>query len=124
MRRAFPPHTLAPPGGRLEVNENPVAGLHREIMEETGLTVRVLGVANVWFGSIDGVQPELLCINFVAEAAEDSVQLSAEHSEFVWAMRQQIESGEIQTLSPEGHGYRPEHTLQAFRLYDVLSGSS
>ncbi len=117
LRRANPPHTLAPPGGRLDINEDPLVGLHREIMEETGLTIRVLGVAHVWFGSVDGVQAPLLCINYLAEADRLDVRLSEEHSEYMWVSREQIASGKVQTLTASGHGYQPRDIMHAFDLY-------
>jgi ADP-ribose pyrophosphatase YjhB (NUDIX family) len=114
LRRAYPPQTFAPPGGRLEPDEAPTTGLQREIREETGLKVRVLGVASVWYGSIDGLQPPLLCVNFVAEADEGEVRLSEEHTEYRWVTRSQIEDGEIDTVTASGLGYRPEGILDAF----------
>jgi 8-oxo-dGTP pyrophosphatase MutT (NUDIX family) len=97
-----------------------VAGLRREIMEETGLEVSVLGIAHVWFGSVDGVQSPLLCINFVAESSIPDVRLSAEHAEFVWVTQQQISSGEILTLNAEGYGYQPKDILNAFKMHEIL----
>ena len=32
-----------PPGGHIETNEDPVTAVHREILEETGLRIRLLG---------------------------------------------------------------------------------
>lgn len=31
-----------PPGGHLEENENPITGLHREVLEETGLEIELI----------------------------------------------------------------------------------
>ena len=120
LRRANPPFTLAPPGGRLEGDEDPLVGLHREIHEETGLEAEVLGVAHVWFGSVDGVQPPLLCINYLAQSDKSNVRLSNEHSEYGWVTRLQLERGDVQTLTGDGNGYRPEHILAAFDLYETL----
>jgi ADP-ribose pyrophosphatase YjhB (NUDIX family) len=114
LRRANPPHTLAPPGGRLEVNEDPLAGLHREIAEETGLTIQVLGLAHVWFGSVDGAQPPLLCLNFVAGSDRGDVRLSGEHSAFMWVTRERIERGNVVTLDAAGHGYQHRDIVSAF----------
>lgn len=120
LRRANPPLTLAPSGGHLTPDEDPLAGLQREIREETGLSIRVLGVAHTWFGSIDGVQPPILGIDFIAEADDSRVVLCGEHSDHTWVSREQIESGEVKTLTREGHGYAPEYLLGAFRLYARL----
>jgi ADP-ribose pyrophosphatase YjhB (NUDIX family) len=47
VRRARPPgkglHSL--PGGRIEFGETIASALHREVMEETGLTVEIIGPA-------------------------------------------------------------------------------
>lgn len=121
LRRTYPPQTLAPPGGRLAEDEDPSTGLHRELFEETGLKVRVLGVAHVWFGSVDGEQPPLLCVNFIAEADDLKVTLSAEHSEHVWVTQQQIEEDLVETQTAAGHGYRASGIVQAFKLHDLLT---
>jgi ADP-ribose pyrophosphatase YjhB (NUDIX family) len=51
VRRARPPgkglHSL--PGGRIEFGETIASALHREVMEETGLTVEIIGPAG-WRG--------------------------------------------------------------------------
>jgi hypothetical protein len=84
----------------------------------------MLGVAHVWFGSVDGKQPPLLCINFVATTKQPNVSLSAEHSEYVWVTRKQLEQREVITQTAEGHGYRPEHILAAFDLLERLRNAS
>jgi 8-oxo-dGTP diphosphatase len=117
LKRVNPPQTYAPPGGRLNPAEDPLAGLHREVAEETGLKIDIVGLAHIWFGSMDGEQPELLCINFLAECARDNVQLSNEHSHFLWASRDDIASGRVATLNESGHGYRPEDILESFDRY-------
>ena len=116
VKRCNPPLTFAPPGGRLVVDEEPISGLRREVREETGLEIALLGLAHVWFGSMDGKKPELLCINFTAECEGDDVRLSEEHSDFVWASREDIASGRITTLDEHGFGYQPRDILRAFEL--------
>ena len=120
LRRAHSPQTFAPPGGRLTPEEDPIAGLHREIREETGLAVRVLGVAHVWYGSVDDVQPPLLCVNFVAESASADVRLSEEHTEFEWVTREQIKRGEVKMQTLAGYGYRLSGLLDGFDRYRMF----
>jgi 8-oxo-dGTP diphosphatase len=122
LKRRNSPFTFAPPGGRLSVEEDPVAGIQREVFEETGLRIRLIGLAHVWFGSMDGRMPELLCINYLAESEGSQVRLSEEHSGFVWASREEIASGAVVTLNEEGYGYKPQDILRSFDLHSRLTG--
>lgn len=121
LKRAHQPFTFAPPGGKLEINEDPVLGLHREILEETGLLVTVLGVAETWFGSIAVNSHPLLCINYVAVSETDHVVLSDEHTEFVWVTSEELAAERVHTNDENGHGYRPRELLNAFHLYRQFS---
>ena len=75
MRRTNPPRVYAPVGGHLLVDEDPLVGLAREVMEETGLTVDVLAIAGAWFGSIDSVRPPILGLDYVAESVAGDITL-------------------------------------------------
>ncbi len=119
LRRVSPPQTFAPPGGRLEVGEDPLEGVLREVHEETGLKPNIIGVAQTWFGRIaDGAEP-LLCINYLAICTHGEPRLSDEHSEFCWATRAQVRSGDVRTQDEHGHGYRAESLLEAFDRYEA-----
>lgn len=122
LKRVNSPQTFAPPGGRLNVDEDPLSGLRREVKEETRLDISIIGLAHVWFGSMDGVQPTLLCINFLAETMTNEVRLSNEHSDFVWASRDDIMARRVITLTPEGFGYQPSDILDSMDRYDKLTG--
>jgi 8-oxo-dGTP diphosphatase len=114
LKRTNPPCVFAPPGGKLDLNEDPLSGLHREVLEETGLTIEILGVANVWFGSIENRKPPLLGIDYLARSSSVEVKLSGEHSAFVWAARDDIAAGRVETLTADGYGYNASDLLAAF----------
>jgi 8-oxo-dGTP diphosphatase len=117
LKRTKPPFTFAPPGGHLEIEEDPLDGLQREVTEETELAIRVIGVAHIWYGAVaDGFAP-LLCINYLAESDTPDVRMNDEHSEFAWVTREEIASGGMKTLSLDHRGYQPSDLLLAFDLF-------
>jgi 8-oxo-dGTP diphosphatase len=118
LRRANPPQTFAPPGGRLEVGEDPLAGLHREVAEESGLAIDIIAVAHTWFGRVTANDEPLLCINYLATSNSGAPRLSHEHTEWAWVTRADIESGAIRTLDTNGNGYRPQSLLDAFESFE------
>lgn len=119
LRRVSPPQTYAPPGGRLELNEDPVIGAVREVREECGLEVKIAGIAHIWFGIYTYGASPLLCINYFAEYDHGEPRLSSEHSDYVWASKQEIVSGHIHTQDAHGHGYRAQSFLEAFEKYEA-----
>ena len=121
LKRKNSPFTFAPPGGRLNVDEDPLAGLRREVREETGLAIHPISIANHWYGSMDGEKPALLCINFLAEWQNGDVHLSEEHSEFVWASCEDIRSGNVKTVDQDGFGYTTDDILDAFARFESFS---
>ena len=77
------------PGGRLQFGEDLLACLHREVKEETGLAVRVdrllYAISTMANPSLQGIGLIYLC-----RADTDEVILSHEHTEFLWATKQQL----------------------------------
>lgn len=71
------------PGGRLEQGEDPLEGVQREVLEETGLEIEVLNPLTVrHFTRVDG--QVITLIIFVCRAKTKQVKLSNEHTEFAW----------------------------------------
>lgn len=75
-RRALEPHKGAwdLPGGFLREDEHPEEGARREILEETGLRVRVLGLLGIYmdrYGSGESA-PWILNIYYHAEPLDDA----------------------------------------------------
>jgi 8-oxo-dGTP diphosphatase len=55
------------PGGFLDEHEHPLAALHREVLEETGLEVEPTGFLGVWMQPYDG--RTVLCLTWLARPA-------------------------------------------------------
>ena len=76
-----------PPGGRLDAGESPLEGLFRELKEELGVEIDVSKArtfhADAWdYGSI--LTDHIVGIYFVVPVLEIEIQLSHEHTEFMW----------------------------------------
>ncbi|MDE1811057.1 MAG: NUDIX domain-containing protein [Candidatus Micrarchaeota archaeon] len=71
------------PGGRLELGESPFDGLKREVLEETGLSVRILNPLKVHHFTRDDGQ-KITMIVFLCRAESEEVRLSGEHTAHIW----------------------------------------
>jgi len=91
LKRNFEPKIWGPPGGRLEVNENPLNGVLREIREECSIDIKVMGIVDVWFGTYRS-EP-LTSIDYLAETETDRITISDEHYEFRWCSLEDLKSG-------------------------------
>jgi phosphoglycolate phosphatase len=80
-------HRWGIPGGKIERGESSTAALEREILEETGLTLRDVEFALVQdcIDSPEFMRPEhFLLLNYVARATTTIVTLNEEAEEFLW----------------------------------------
>ena len=118
LKRRVPPQIWVPPGGRLQIDEAPAAGLQREVWEETGLEIRVLQPANIWFGEWQPGTP-LLSIDYLVEITGGTLRLSDEHSAYAWASVAELEQGQPVALDPEV-GFKPGDFRHAERLIQCL----
>ena len=73
------------PGGRVEFGESLHTALHREVDEETGLRIEILGFAG-WREVLpgDGGGGHYVIMSFAARWAAREVVLNDEHDDFKW----------------------------------------
>lgn len=71
------------PGGRLDLGEDPILGLMREIREETGMYVRPLCPMSVRHFQRDDGQLITMLV-FFCRPMNGFLKISEEHSEFEW----------------------------------------
>jgi ADP-ribose pyrophosphatase YjhB (NUDIX family) len=119
LKRNAPPKIWAPPGGRLLPNEDPEKGLEREIFEETGLRIKALQPANIWFGELTAGKP-LLSIDYLVEVVGGKLRLSAEHSDYVWASVAMLQTGSPVNLNLFPEGFKIADFIHAEKLYHLL----
>jgi 8-oxo-dGTP diphosphatase len=78
------PGEWEPGSGRVESGETPVAAVHREAREETGLEVEILGIVDT-FHYYRGVgREEAIGIAFHCRPVGGDLRLSAEHDAAEW----------------------------------------
>jgi len=84
------------PGGRINAEEPILEGLQREVMEESGLTIkpgRVLGVFET-FPTIKGEACHIVRVYYEATPQTFEVVLSQDHAEFAWVTVADLEGKE------------------------------
>jgi len=82
------------PGGRVELGETLVAAVTREIIEETTLTIRVMGLAGyremILDQAVAGRGRHFVILPFAAEWVAGEVQLNEELGEYRWCVLSEI----------------------------------
>lgn len=101
------------PGGGLEPCEPIMDALAREVMEETGLEVKVVAPAYIY----DEIQEEkhLIIIKFACDQPTGELTLSAEHDLYRWVHLDELDEGEY----PE---WMKEEIRRAYRIYSDFRG--
>jgi ADP-ribose pyrophosphatase YjhB (NUDIX family) len=97
IRRGSPPlqGQWSIPGGTLEVGETLVEGVRRELLEETGIGVRVQNLIDV-FERIDrdgfgNAQYHFVVLDYLCEAVQGTACAGSDVTEVAWAARAELE---------------------------------
>jgi 8-oxo-dGTP diphosphatase len=114
LKRATRPMIWAPPGGRLNPDEDPVAGLQREVYEESALQITVQQPVTSWFGLFNS--SKLFSVDFLCTSEKSAVTLSAEHSEYRWLTIKQLKEGQAGYFNGE-KGFRLSDFYLAWCTY-------
>ena len=87
----FPEHWDFP-GGKLEPNEEPFAGIAREVIEETDLKVKVIEVVGTYEIDLDykGKKSPHKFTVYSTKVISGDIKLSHEHLKFKWATKEEI----------------------------------
>lgn len=117
LKRSTEPKIWAPPGGHLRKGEDPLAGLKREIFEETGLNAQILMPANTWHGKWN--DETLISIDFIAVAHKTNITLSKEHNDYRWVTLEELQAGNPVPLDPK-LGVPFPYFEFAFTLYNLI----
>ncbi|MBI3190649.1 NUDIX hydrolase [archaeon] len=86
----FPEHWDFP-GGALEPNEEPFAGIEREVFEETALKIKALKIVGIYELDLDNVGKNTHRFTvYSARIISGGVKPSHEHLRFKWATKNEI----------------------------------
>ena len=89
------------PSGGMEPGESPAEAVTREVLEETGLHVRVKRLVGVYSDPnqlvmyVDGNKVQIVAIHFEAEVTGGTLGLSEETTEFGYFSPQEIQNMEL-----------------------------
>lgn len=85
------------PGGKLKPNEEPFAGIAREVKEETTLDIKPVKVFDTYEFDLENTGENTHRFTlYSTKLVSDSVRLSDEHNDFKWALPEEILTLRIQ----------------------------
>jgi 8-oxo-dGTP diphosphatase len=96
IRRAFPPlqGEWSIPGGALDVGETLIEGVRRELMEETGIEVRVLEhletFERIMLDGTGRVQYHYVILDYLCEAVGGELRAGGDVSNAAWVAREEL----------------------------------
>lgn len=110
------------PGGGLEYGEDFIAALHREVKEETDLTVEILGPIGVWNYRRSAYR-HLTGMIFACRTRSNAVRLSSEHRDYRWVYPAELAEYDLHdSLQRSLKKMQAEKLFQAAELAAKLKG--
>ena len=118
LKRNDPPLIWGPPGGKLEVNEDPIVGLKRETKEETGLEIEVIMPVTTWFGEFN--KKKIFAVDYLCYYKSGKIKLSAEHNSYKWLSLHDLKNNENEYFVSRS-GFKLKDFEQAFKIHSSIS---
>ena len=114
LKRAQIPFIWGPPGGKLYIDEDPIKGLQREVLEETGFQIHVYQPVTTWFGHFNDVP--LLSVDYLCTSEKSIVTLSHEHTEYSWLTIDDL-AQDLQKYFTSNLGFKLSDYKLAWRIF-------
>ena len=90
INKKIMPGVWMAPGGKIESNEGIFECARREIMEETGLTIKNLKLRAVGLGLLKDIHTEMFFYLITADYAEGVLKQNDEDGKLVWLTKEEI----------------------------------
>ena len=117
LNRNDPPLIWGTPGGKLDINEDPITGLKREVKEETGLEIEVVMPVTTWFGSFNN--KNIFAVDYLCYYKSGEIKLSEEHNSFKWLSLKDLKISESKYFEMKS-GFKLKHFELAFKVHKEI----
>ena len=99
-----------PPGGHIEIDEDPVSAVHREVKEETGLNIQILSQLPYDYGTpLQLARPEAMAI-YDMQSGDGTLKAVHQHIDFIYFCAP--ENGTLFGFQPDEWLWVDEKTIQ------------